>query len=492
MASLAQLLAAPELGLRLMQSGPDDPEISWVSTTELLDLGRYLEGGEIVLTTGLTLDIDDPRWLDFAAGLSRARIAAIGFGVGVVHERIPPPLIAAASAYRLALFEVPPPTPFIAVSKAVAALLQADELRAAHRALQAQQRLLEGARGSQDAAEVLASIAQATGRRLALHGGDGLIAQAAGFSETAGETETIPLDSAGTVTLLVAPGRALGPEERAVITAGAMVLGLELSGARGDAERERIRWARLTEGLLRGEPLGAAAGILDPELRLPDRIRVIAAQGAAESLAGWRRAPRHGLDRLITAGRTDIRTAGSGIAVAHQLCADTPEALERAIASLQRFGLDCVVGRAAALPEAPVSLHSAERRITALSPLAQLYTDPRIPRVIRVEEDAPLLDALLRGEGASAAVLGAAVLGPLARGASGSLDAGEHEMLRATLRVFLARNGQRAPAAAELGIHRNTLRDRLARIERLTGREVDDADHRAELWLGLRIEESLG
>lgn len=140
MATLLQLLAQPGLDLRLVQAGPGDPELSWASTTELLDLSGYLEGGEIIMTTGLALGYDDPRWRDFVASLSRARVAAIGFGVGINHDRLPPPLLRAASTYRVALFEIPLPTPFIAVSKAVAELLRSDELRAARSALQAQDR----------------------------------------------------------------------------------------------------------------------------------------------------------------------------------------------------------------------------------------------------------------------------------------------------------------------------------------------------------------
>ena len=73
MATLSQLLTDPTLGLRLVQSAPEDPQLSWVSTTELLQLADYLEGGELVLTTGVSLSADDSRWRDFVAGLSRAR-----------------------------------------------------------------------------------------------------------------------------------------------------------------------------------------------------------------------------------------------------------------------------------------------------------------------------------------------------------------------------------------------------------------------------------
>lgn len=512
MASLSQLLSLPDLGLRLVQAGPGDPELSWASTTELLELGEHLEGGEIVLTTGLALGAEDPRWRDFVAGLNRARVAAIGFGVGVNHERIPAPLIAAASTYRVALVEVPPPVPFIAVSKAVAGLLRADELRSAQRALQAHQRLLEGAQGTQSSAEVLASIAQAVGRQLALLAADGTpIASTAGFaaSSRAGgdpaqggaraEVESIDVDAASGIRLVLAGGEPLGPEGRAVVAAGAMVLGLGLRGERGADERERDRWARLTEGLLRGT-LGGSAGVgavrlLQPEVEVPHRVRAVAVQGAAEDLAAWRRAPRSGWDRLVTAGEP----GSPGIALAWQLSDGDEAAVERVIAAASAHGLDTVVGRPVGFEEAAQSCRSAQARVSDLSSLAQLYEAPRTPVTVWADRSSPLLETLIsehRGEG-----LPSAVLGPLApadpglsehRAPSGvdSAQAGELAELRHTLRTLLMHHGQRGPAAAELGVHRNTLRDRVRRIERLTGRSLDHPDDRAELWLALRLAEA--
>lgn len=523
MATLSQLLALPELALRLVQAGPGDPELSWASTTELLDLGEYLEGGEIVLTTGLALGGGDRRWRDFVASLSRARIAAIGFGVGVSHERIPPPLIAAASAYRVALVEVPPPVPFVAVSKAVAGLLRSDELRAAQRALQVHQRLLDGARGPQSSAEVLAGIAQATGRQLALLGGDGSrIASTAGFAarESASGSdgpgsgaEVISLDEATGTRLVIAEGEPLEPEARAVIAAGAMVLGLEVRGERSEDERERERWARLAEGLLSGELAPESATLLDPWIELPARVRAIAVQGAPEDVSAWRRQPRAGVDRLVT-GAWD--TTAAGTALAWQLCAADDDSVEQALAAIGAHGLDAVIGRAVDLAGAALSRRSAAARLGSLSTIAQLYAEPRVPAVVRADRGSPMLEALLSAGGASGEpspdprLLCEAVLGPLARdGGHGARGAGadgagsgeragagvsdeERTALRETLRSLLARNGQRAPTAAALGVHRNTLRDRGARIERITGRSLDHPDDRAELWLALRLEESLG
>ncbi len=504
MVTLSHLLALPGLGLRLVQAGPGDPELSWVSTTELLDLSEYLEGGEIIMTTGLTLGADDPRWRDFVAALSRARVAAIGFGVGVNHDRIPPALLSAASAYRVALFEIPLPTPFIAVSKAVAELLRADELRAARGALQAQQRLLDRSRGDQDPAEVLASIAQATGRHLALLGSDDtVLASTAGFSaeHTGGTTETIALDAEGALRLAITGDAPLTPEGRSVVAAGSMVLGVGLRGDRAEETRERERWERFTAGLLAGTASPRSAAILAPALDLPARIRAIALQGTAEDVASWRRRPRSGLDRLIAPGADAPRAPG--LSLAWQLCSDTDTAVEHALGIAAAHGLDAVVGRGALLEDAVLSARSAGARLQSLSLTAPLYTAPRVPEVVWADRDTPLLEALLSIDlaagvtGSAQRALSARVLGPLSvhhgtepTGDRVPLSAADRAQLRETLLAVFRADGQRGPAATALGIHRNTLRDRLTRIERLTERSLADADDRAELWFALRLEDA--
>lgn len=533
MATLSHLLSETALGLRLVQAGPGDPEVTWASTTELLDLSEYLEGGEIVLTTGLALAGDDPHWRDFVAALSRARVAAIGFGVGVNHHRIPPPLLAAASTYRVALVEVPPPVPFIAVSKAVAGLLRSDELRAAQRALRIHDRLLEGAHGTQDVADVLASISQATGRQLAiLDADDAMIARTAGFSldrspadaarGSDGSRESlgsdggeISIDTASGTRLVVEGEAALGPEGRAVVAAGAMVLGLELRGERTDGERERARWSRLTRAILHGDLDARGLALLDPDSIAPTSVRAIAVLGPAEDVAAWHRRPRVGLERLVTSGqarglgasvpaRGDSVARGrdesrpeqrsTGTSLAWQLCPADSGSLDRALAMVAAHGLDAVIGRAEPLEHAQLSRHSAMSQLDAISPVAQLYDEPRTPTVIWADRRAPVLETLVASPDRDALI--EAVLGPLSSCSTQddsdieARDRGDADRatLRETLRAALEHHGQRGPAAAALGIHRNTLRDRLHRIERLTGRSMDRADDRAELWFALRLE----
>uniref|UniRef100_UPI003FD59A31 PucR family transcriptional regulator n=1 Tax=Pseudomonas indica TaxID=137658 RepID=UPI003FD59A31 len=62
------------------------------------------------------------------------------------------------------------------------------------------------------------------------------------------------------------------------------------------------------------------------------------------------------------------------------------------------------------------------------------------------------------------------------------------ELLR-SLEAFIERNGQWERAARDLYCHRHTLRYRIRRIEELTGRDLNQAQDRIELWLALRARE---
>ena len=64
--------------------------------------------------------------------------------------------------------------------------------------------------------------------------------------------------------------------------------------------------------------------------------------------------------------------------------------------------------------------------------------------------------------------------------------------LVATLTAFLDHNGQTEVAAATLGFHRHTMRNRLNKVVELTGRDIDSAHVRAELWIAVKARELLG
>ena len=118
----------------------------WVAVSELEDPTAFLEGGEILLTTGMRLPADQPGVLvDYVDRLVDAGVAALGIGIGLTHEVCPPALVQAADAGGLPLIEVPGATAFIAISKAVSALLGVEEYEGIHRAFEAQRDLTRAA-----------------------------------------------------------------------------------------------------------------------------------------------------------------------------------------------------------------------------------------------------------------------------------------------------------------------------------------------------------
>jgi DNA-binding PucR family transcriptional regulator len=60
--------------------------------------------------------------------------------------------------------------------------------------------------------------------------------------------------------------------------------------------------------------------------------------------------------------------------------------------------------------------------------------------------------------------------------------------LETTLRVFLGNDGHWSTTAADLYVHVNTLRNRVARIGELTGRDVTRLQDRVDLFLALEAD----
>jgi DNA-binding PucR family transcriptional regulator len=58
--------------------------------------------------------------------------------------------------------------------------------------------------------------------------------------------------------------------------------------------------------------------------------------------------------------------------------------------------------------------------------------------------------------------------------------------LTETLRTWLSLHGSWDRTAVALGVHRNTVRQRVSRCAALLGTDLDDPDVRMELWFALR------
>lgn len=99
-ATLTELVSDRSLGLRPACPSADlDREVSWAHSSELADPTRYLDGGELLLTTGLPIRATDPA--AYAGRLAAHGLAGLGFGVGLGWATIPAALAEACERVRL-------------------------------------------------------------------------------------------------------------------------------------------------------------------------------------------------------------------------------------------------------------------------------------------------------------------------------------------------------------------------------------------------------
>ncbi|MER6445056.1 PucR family transcriptional regulator [Streptomyces venezuelae] len=241
-------------------------------------------------------------------------------------------------------------------------------------------------------------------------------------------------------------------------------------------ERDRERRAALLDVLL-GGPDGAAGadGVPEPaaqaaaaQLGLPERGRFTVVALAAD-------APGAPVPPVLPAGGTG---AASAPRVLWRIRADGEiglvelghHPLESVRELLAPLGVRAGVGP---VVEAPAELARA-RRLAALA----LRTAPESegPRTALLDERLPA--ALVAAQTELAGRLRQVVLGPVL-----ALPAEDRRTLLTTLGTWLACRGSTTDAAQRLYCHRNTVSNRLRRLEQLTGRSLSDPRHVVELAL---------
>jgi PucR C-terminal helix-turn-helix domain len=217
------------------------------------------------------------------------------------------------------------------------------------------------------------------------------------------------------------------------------------------------------------------------ELLLSDRADMVAVRAAAARV-GWRLPPEAAvllIDPTNAVGqamlaRLDsscllIRRAGElvGAIVPDPV---RPGRRERLVGALR--GAGAVVGHPVDLQYLPLSVHIAETA-ARLRTAGVLVDDPVFAEehldAIIVHHDARLLDALRQQ-----------TLAPLA-----GLAPAVRQRLCQTLTSWLRHMGDRQAVAADLHIHPQTVRYRMAQLHQLFGTALDDPDNRARLTLAL-------
>ncbi|WP_330460127.1 PucR family transcriptional regulator [Streptomyces sp. NBC_00820] len=525
--TLASLVHHSALKLTV-RAGEDrlDVPVRWAHVSELADPVPYMEGGELLLITALKLDADNPEAMRrYVKRLVGAGVVGLGFAIGVNYEDIPEALVEAAEQEGLPLLEVPRRTPFLAISKAVSAAIAADQYRAVTAGFAAQreltrQTLTAGPEG------LLAALAAQVDGWAALYDASGAVVAAA--PEWAGRRaarltteverlrdrpapasavvavpdneDRVELHSLGTgrrprAALAVGTAAALGTAERYAVHSAIALLTLTTERSRSLYAAEQRIGAAVLRMLLAGEPDHARAvagdlygGLLDAPFRVI--VAEVASGPAARShteadadalgeLAEVveSAAARSGESVLVVpdGDRLVVLAADGGAAVA--ACVAHAAALEAARPVREQAGGDeqeLVVGLSApvgpiaataAYKQAEQALSVARRRGRVCVEHEQLAAGSVLP-LLADDAVKAFADGLLR--------------------ALHEHDATGRGDLVASLRAWLSRHGQWDAAAADLGVHRHTLRYRMRRVEEILGRSLDDPDVRMELWLALK------
>ncbi len=462
-----------------LRPGALDAPVRWAHVSELQDPAPYLVGGELILTAGVNL----PENLDrYVRGLRDAGVTALGFGLTpTVHETLPEPLRRACARRGLPLLVVPSRTPFLAVNRAVSVALTEAGQREQRRITAARETLTRAAGGG--LGELTSSLAAVLRSWVALVGAGDVLASAhdapsplppevrelmatvrAGSGIRSATTEldggsvvVQPVYPQATASHLVVVGRSrrLDGAERAILAVGAALLGLV-----GRAGSDAAELGAAATGLLLGRttPGEVARSLLGSEV-----VRLVA--GAA-----YRRGPDEVAQRpdwlraRLDTPLVSVLPGPSFAAVAGS--APSLEALE----GLREHGWLAAVGSPVPASQAA----SARAEVELLLSRALALGRPIVAGTEPLDFDALLDPDASRGFAAKA-------LEPLV-----ALDRAQDRQLVPTLRTWLAHHGGWEPTAAELGVHRNSVRHRIAQVERALGVDLADPETRMRLWFALR------
>jgi purine catabolism regulator len=136
--------------------------VRWVHVSEVSDIAHLLEGGELILTTGIALPESPAALATYAADLAAVGVAAVAVELGRRYrDALPAELVAAAQDARLPLIELRRETPFVGITQAVHTLIldaRMQELIASDQAHQAFTQLSVAGHGPQQVVDLVAAM----------------------------------------------------------------------------------------------------------------------------------------------------------------------------------------------------------------------------------------------------------------------------------------------------------------------------------------------
>ncbi|TDC05794.1 PucR family transcriptional regulator [Nonomuraea longispora] len=516
MFTLRSLAERSSLSLTVLvegRPGAMDEPVAWVHNTELPDPSPYVREGELVLTNGLWLGHVSSA--QFVRSVKGAGGSGIVFGLRAELSATPRGLVDACREEDVPLLEISIEVPFTAVSQAVADML-ADERKQALvgmvRRGDALATAISRGAGAGGVLNVLRrdydlplAVVDRMARSLGTAGADldadQLHAVATGLARhppalevelgEAGRAALFPVGAVGDIDaalICLRPLRRLTSAEREGLEQAARFLSLEVAKQQAVQAIEMRFASELLEMVLSG---GSRAG------EVPGRLRAFGVDPGGPlavcsvAFAQHETATLHGLAEAIgeffAAEGVPVVAAGGTQDVVAVLPWRHPEdglppMAQRLVREVERRfpGLRPVAGLGG------IASHAAELRPALLQSreacrvLARTRTGPRVRAFSRLGTHRLLLGLL---DAQTSRRFSAGLLDPLK-----DHDARRGGDLELTLRTFLDHDGQWAATAAALHVHVNTLRNRLAKVTELTGRDVGRTEDRVDLFLALTID----
>lgn len=491
--TLRTLLGHAHLRLSLVTAEPSpadgslDLPVRGVHSSDLLDPTPFLADDLVLMTTGSQFGDHDERGVtDYVTRLVGRGVRALGFGSGVHRVGPPDELVAACEAAGLALFDVPYDIPFLAVARAHAEAMASHAYARRTWALEVQRALALAALRPRGLEATLAELARRLDCWVGLFDSSGTIAQehpsalASGADAVAdavadllsrGTTATRSLDGGESTVTLFTLGRSsqlkgviavdlhpIDAEARAVITTAIAMAGLALEQSEQLARGRRRMHTQLLASLRADDPTLArrTLGALPPA----PIVVATAADAPVDAIVGW-------FERQRSVGGTVSFVAEDADGLTICLGASSRGLLDQ-VAS--RFGIRIGASEPA---DYDAFAHAHAQATTALQ-------RPGGDGVIEYHDvgSGGVLDALVSTETRTLARTRLAKLR--------AHDATTGAELERTLRAWLEHDARGEQTAAVLGIHRHTLRSRIAQAAALLGTDLASFPARAELWATLR------
>ncbi|HSN06465.1 MAG TPA: PucR family transcriptional regulator [Candidatus Angelobacter sp.] len=457
--TLADLLALPEFRLTCV-AGADglDRVVRWVHTTELLDPSQYLRGGELVCTVGTSLD-EGPECARFVSAVATAGGSGICFGVGDVHDAVPPQLVRACEEHGLPLLLAPLGVPFMTISEYLVQSRVRAESAAGERGARLLVDLLARVRAQAPPEELVALAAARLGGRLVLSEGERVLASSGSPDPAGADLVSVVADSPDGATLTWT-GAGAAPSSTLVATlAHVLDVARHEVDVEQDLQRERIGQLLTLVGDRLASPSAFTQVLADAGLPSTGLVFSVWPPGASRVLAStlvgvpvvFGEMPSGTV--AITAAADPVRAASDQLGLVCGLSRGVP-----------------LTDSARGIGEARAAFEMARRDGGCVGPEGLTSLDGLL-RQQPPDRLRPFVDQLL---------------GPLL-----ASDARRGTAYVSTLSTYLRSDGSLAATARAEFLHVNTVRHRLERVRQLTGRDPVVFDDRVALAIALWAHENL-